>query len=146
MAIRTTIFKGNTRVLFGAGQDEALDVLPSDMGEGQVTLTFDSDASTRLPTAIGTIPSAQIAMQATITIEIMKITTCYQNWVKRIVNNSILNGEITIIDDTKDTYTIIGASITKQGDTKGDGTTASVTFTIQGNYYINQELSIIAGV
>lgn len=126
-----------TKAVFS--EDSNMNVVASDMGENQITITAQENIVERLRTATGTIGSLNIFVPVEITIEILKTSPAYENYIKRCNENGYIGGNVTIYDDVNKEHTFSEVTISTQEFPSMNGSNASHTFTIQANWNVNTQ-------
>lgn len=132
------IHKGWTQLVFSDESD--LNLVASDMGEAMVSIAPDGEASTRVNTATGNIPSAMLTQPYTITIAIAKTSASDSLYRQKVVSNSILEGTLTIYDDSNKSFVYTSLSLSG-GDTENyNGTEAHRIYIIKCLRTVNEDL------
>lgn len=131
------IFKGFAKALFS--DDSSLNIIPSDLGEEMIGANFDSDAVKRIRTAVGTVASPELFVEVSMTLHILKTSPQYEIYKKRVANNTIINGEVTLYDDANTAWTFQKLSLKLTGFTTS-GNDATAQFIIQANWPVNTAL------
>ena len=131
------IFKGFAKAVFS--DDSGLNIIPSDLGDDMIAVTFDSDAVTRIRTATGTIASPQLFVEVNGTFHILKTSPQYNLYVNRVSQNSVIPGEVTMYDDSNLSWTFVKMSLGITGWT-GSGKDAAAQFSLKANWPVNTKL------
>lgn len=126
-----------TKAVFS--EDSNMNVVASDMGENQITISLQENIVERLRTATGTVGSLNIFVPVDITIEILKTSPAYENYIKRCNENGYIGGSVTIYDDVNNEHTFSEVTITTQEFPSMNGSNPAHTFTIQANWNVNTQ-------
>lgn len=121
-------------------EESQLNLTAHDMGESMVTFTPGENTG-RAPAAVGSVPTANIAVEESISISVKKTSPSYAIWKKQVEQNGILKGTCTVTDDVGEKYTFSDLSIVI-GDHDATATSAEAAYTIIGNRYYNRNLAI----
>lgn len=131
------IHKGFTKAVFSDAT--TLNLISSDLGENMISFTIDGKAVERLNTATGTVPSANMFCPATVTLSVLKTSSADVIYKKKFISNNILEGTLTLYDDSNKPWVFSSLSMSLTGST-ANGTEASRDYTIEGNIEVNVDL------
>ena len=135
------IYKGFCKAVFS--EDSGLNLIPSDLGEDMISVSFDSEAVRRLKTAVGTIASPELFVDVSLTLNILKTSPQYATYKSRVGQNTIISGNITLYDDANQEWNFLRVSLKPSGFSSS-GRDATVPFMLQANWPVNTKL--IAGL
>lgn len=111
------------------------------LGDGIINISFNGDQTNRISAPLGDILSPNFTQQATITIDLLKTSSQYKEFLKRRKTSNILSGSATVTVDDGSTYKVSNLTF-EIGSVSGDGTSASVEVTLTGNVRVNQLLLV----
>lgn len=131
-----------TKIVFS--DDSNLNILAADMGEGQVNIQVEGEVVNRPVTATGTVGSLAIFSPVNISVEILKTSPAYENYIKRCRENGYVGGTVTVYDDVNMAHTFYEPSINTQEFPAMNGTTPAHTFIINANWEVNSQA--LAGI
>lgn len=123
-------------------EDASLNISAFDMGVEMASMSFDKETINRLEVAFGSVGSAEMAIEATITVTLNKKTQVAQNWRDRVIRNGLIpgaNGEVVFTDDVGARYKLFACTCSI-GDVTADGQSPVYNFTIKGNLAVNEDL------
>lgn len=109
-------------------------------GEEGIRITPDGEFVERLPVAIGTVASPNLAVPVTVTVPVVKTTATYERYMDGTFRHAALNDLITVYDDAQHSFQISQVSVSWSEGTEGSGKKPADNFTFKGNLVINQEL------
>lgn len=130
-----------SKFIIGVAFDEEsqLNLTASDMGESMVSFTVGENTG-RAPVAVGSVATANIAAEESISISVKKTSPSYPIWEDQCKRNGILLGTCTITDDVGEKYVYNNLSLQK-GDHDATATNAEAMYTLVGVRYYNTDLA-----
>jgi hypothetical protein len=119
----------------------AYNITASYVGEGGVSITFDTDAATLIPTLTGAVQSQAVYQMATITIHGLTSQSITNSFKARMQNNCAM-GECVVRGDSSvlDSYTFQTATLTNVRDVTFNGKSTEFAITIRATYQVNSDL------
>lgn len=136
MTLQGFLNKSLTKCVFG--QNASLNVKSTDLGENSITMSTNSEAAERLPTAVNEAISLNFYRSVSLTISINKLSQAYHIYSDLIESGvSYIGGNCVFTDDVGREYAIESLSI-EMGENTGDGKNASVDFILKGIQRTNQ--------
>lgn len=126
-----------TKAIFSEASE--LNVTAYDLGEGMIGARLEASVVDRLPTATGTVGSLAIVVPVTVSISILKTSTAFAEYSKRILSNGYIGGTMTAYSDTNTPYVIKDVSLDIQEIPNMNGTEPAVEFQIKGNLEVNSD-------
>lgn len=117
-----------------------LNIVFSDLHENGITISYNGDSSVNEISGFSeTILSPNFYTRATITINLSPLSTKFDIWKNKVIENGYIEGSASIITDNGATFNIKKIFI-KQGDIDANGTSGIVPFIITCDYEVNKEL------
>lgn len=126
-----------TKAIFSEASE--LNVTAYDLGEGMIGARLEASVVDRLPTATGTVGSLAIVVPVTVSVSILKTSTAFAEYSKRILSNGYIGGTMTAYSDTNTPYVIKDVSLDIQEIPNMNGTEPAVEFQIKGNLEVNSD-------
>ena len=119
-----------------------LNLNANQLGEKGITLKLEGKITDVIPAMTGVVNSPRIYQTATITLDLLKTNGFGDIWKKQAELNSLI-GDIVVYPDTSalSNYPLSNCSIADIDPDTLNGTSASMSLTITGTYYINSSLS-----
>lgn len=111
------------------------------LGDGIINISFNGQQTERITAPLGDILSPNFSQQATVSIDLLKVSSQYAEFLKRRKTSNILTGSATITVDDGSTYKVSNLTF-EIGSVSGDGTSATVEITLTGNVRVNQLLLV----
>lgn len=111
------------------------------LGDSIINLSFNGQQTERIASALGDILSPNFYQQASVSVDLLKVSNQCKELMKRRKNNNILTGSATVTLDDGSTYKLTSLTF-EIGSVSGDGTSATVEVTISGNSRVNQLLLV----
>lgn len=131
------LHKGFVKAVFSDVPE--LNVIPQDMGQSMITVNSFSPSVTRLPTATGTVASAEIFVEVDITVSILKASPADSIYTQRFIQNGVIPGSVTLYDDVNKAWNFTKLSIAMNGFSANAGE-ASRDYTLTGIFPVNTQL------
>lgn len=126
-----------TKAIFSEASE--LNVTAYDLGESMIGVRLEASVVDRLPTATGTVGSLAIIVPVSVSISILKTSTAFTEYSKRILSNGYIGGTMTAYSDTNTPYVIKDVSLDIQEIPNMNGTEPAVEFQIKGNLEVNSD-------
>lgn len=126
-----------TKAIFSEASE--LNVTAYDLGESMIGARLEASVVDRLPTATGTVGSLAIIVPVSVSISILKTSTAFTEYSKRILSNGYIGGTMTAYSDTNTPYVIKDVSLDIQEIPNMNGTEPAVEFQIKGNLEVNSD-------
>lgn len=119
----------------------ALQVTAPFLARAAISISFDGEATTMIPTMTGTVTSPMPYQLTTTTINLLRTQSLASLWETQRQTNSAI-GDITVTPDTTTLppYTFINCAITNVRELGFAGDDASFVVTVVGYYPINNSL------
>jgi hypothetical protein len=111
------------------------------LGREGLRLALDGDTTQMLRQMVGMVQSQEVYIPATITVPLVKTTPLANLFKQKWESDSSL-GDCTFRSDASqlDVYDFYNCAIMNPGGNDSSGTTATITVTISGTYYVNTNL------
>lgn len=118
-----------------------LNVTASYLAEGMVSLAFEGEASMYIGTAAGAVPSPNPYQIATCTMHLLRTQPLASAWKLQQETTTTI-GDISITGDatTLTSYYLNNCTIKGVAELTFNGKDPTFTVTLQGTYYINNNL------
>lgn len=126
-----------TKAIFSEASE--LNVTAYDLGESMIGARLEASVVDRLPTATGTVGSLAIIVPVSVSISVLKTSTAFTEYSKRILSNGYIGGTMTAYSDTNTPYVIKDVSLDIQEIPNMNGTEPAVEFQIKGNLEVNSD-------
>lgn len=126
-----------TKAIFSEASE--LNVTAYDLGESMIGARLEASVVDRLPTATGTVGSLAIIVPVSVSISVLKTSTAFTEYSKRILSNGYIGGTMTAYSDTNTPYVIRDVSLDIQEIPNMNGTEPAVEFQIKGNLEVNSD-------
>lgn len=120
-------------------EDSGLNVVATDLGENMISVEIEGDVVNRLPTATGTVGSLSIFLPMSATIQVLKTSPVYENYINRCLDDGYVGGTFTFYDDVNQSFEMEEISLTLKGLPEMGGTQPCVEFVVQGNWRVNRK-------
>lgn len=117
----------------------ASDLSKPSFGEAMISVSFEGEAVTRIPTATGTCGSLQIYKAAVLSMRILKTSPAYENYINREKSNAYIGGDVVLKDEVGVTHKYSDASISIPGLGNLNGTEADIEVQVKCNYLVNTD-------
>ena len=117
----------------------ALNVTAKDMGTEMISVTIDDKPVNRIPTATGTVASANVFVSASITINVLKASPADKIYAERMKSNGVIPGTLTIYDDVNKDWTFSKLSYSISGFSS-NASEAHRAYVIEGIMPVNTDL------
>lgn len=121
----------------------ALNVTPSFLGQGGIGLSFDGDATARLPQMTGIVNSPEPFQGVTLTINLIKSQSLSQQYEEKRLTDSLM-GDCTVRPDVSSgglgPFELLNMSIANVAALSFSGAEAGYVVTLGGYYLINSDL------
>lgn len=111
------------------------------LGDGVINISFNGDQTDRLKSLMGDVLSPNFYIQCTVSIDLLKTSPQYQEFLKKRKNSNILSGSAIVTLDDGSLYKISNMTF-EIGSVSGDGSSPTVDITINGNVRVNQLLLV----
>lgn len=111
------------------------------LGDGIINLSFNGEQTQRIASALGDVLSPNFYIQSSVSIDLLKTSSQYQEFLKKRKNSNILTGIATITLDDGSTYKMFNMTF-EIGSVSGDGSSATVEVVVNGNVRVNQLLLV----
>lgn len=111
------------------------------LGDGIVNLSFNGQQTDRISAPLGDVLSPNFYLQGNVSIDLLKTSPQYQEFIKMRKNSNILTGSAVVTLDDGTSYKMTNMTF-EIGSVSGDGSSASVDITINGNIRVNQLLLV----
>jgi len=118
-----------------------LNVTAPYLGRGGISMAFEGETTTALPTMTGTVQSPLPYQMVTVTIALLKTQSLSSQWEAQRQTLSTI-GDVTITTDTTSlgNYTLNNCAIDNVRELNFSGDDAGYTVTVKGYYQINSSL------
>ena len=118
-----------------------LNVTAPYLGRGGISLAFEGETTTAIPTMVGTVQSPLPYQMVTITIALLKTQSLANLWGAQRQTLSLV-GDVTVTPDTSNltTYTMNNCAIDNVRELNFAGDDAGYVVTVKGYYQINASL------
>lgn len=119
----------------------SLNVTPPYLGKQMVRLAFEGEATRHLPVAVGVVPSPQVYLIATLTIDLVKSLPLASQYKAQMESASFL-GDVVVRPDTTvfPAFDLSQVAIADWREMAFSGEEPSVFVTLRGQYAINSSL------
>jgi hypothetical protein len=119
----------------------ALQITAPFLGRQGISITFEGEATTMIPTMTGTITSPMPYQMVTVTVSLLKTQSLAAAWEAQRKQNTVI-GDITITTDTSalPPYTFNNCAIDNVRELTFSGEDANYLVTLKGYYQINNTL------
>ena len=119
----------------------ALQVTAPFLGRAGISISFDGETTTMIPTMTGSITSPMPYQMITVTIALLKTQSLAAVWETQRQDNSVI-GDVTVTTDTTSlpSYTFNNCAIDNVRELTFSGEDASYVVTLKGYYQINNTL------
>lgn len=111
------------------------------LGDSIIDLSFNGQQTERISAPLGDVLSPNFTQQVSVSIDLLKTSKQYQEFLKKRKNNNILTGSATVTLDDGSTYKIYNLTF-ELGSVSGDGSSATIEVTLTGNARVNQLLLV----
>lgn len=128
-------------VLWGTAPE--LNIIPSFLGQGGVSIGFDGEATGRIPTMTGVVNSPEPYQGITLTANLLKTQSLAQLYETRRQTNTIIGGGTVRTDVSQggiSNYELINMSISNVRELNLNGSDAGYVITLGGYMLINSAL------
>ena len=111
------------------------------LGKGGVSVSFDGETTTMIPTMTGLVTSPQPYQMATITVSLLKTQSLSAAWETQRQTNSVI-GDVTVVTDASSlpNYTFNNCAIINVRELSFAGEDAGYIVTLSGYYQINSDM------
>ena len=118
-----------------------LNVTASYLTDAGISVSFDSEAVTFIPTMTGAVPSLEPLQMVTITINLVKTISLADDYKTQMQDDCLL-GEVVVRTDseTLSSYTFTNCAIMNVGELSFNGRDAGYSVTIRGYYPVNNDI------
>lgn len=131
------LHKGFVKAVFS--DVPALNVSAIDMGAEMISVTFDDKPVNRIPTAVGTVASANVFVSVSATLQVLKASPADKIYTDRIKASGVIPGTLTLYDDVNKAWTLSKLSISLAGFS-ANASEAHRAYTIEGILPVNTDL------
>lgn len=131
------LHKGFVKAVFSEAAE--LNVSAPDMGSEMISINIDDKPVNRIPTAVGTVASANVFVAVTATIQVLKASPADKIYTNRIKANGVIPGTMTLYDDVNKDWTLSKLSISLSGFS-ANASEAHRAYTIEGIMPVNTDL------
>lgn len=131
-----------TLVSLNFPDDPELNLTAVDMGEAMLTVNFEGEAVQRLPVAFGSVGSPELSINASVEVQISKITGAADIWNNRGLKETRVRGVqglCVLTDDMGKQITMYACTVAKQSFS-ANGSEGHYAFTLQGVVPTNEDL------
>lgn len=111
------------------------------LGDGIINISFNGQQTDRISTALGDVLSPNFYQQVSVSIDLLKVSSQYQEFLKKRKNSNIITGLATVTLDDGSTYKLNNITF-EVGPVSGDGSSATVEISLMGNARVNQLLLV----
>lgn len=131
------LHKGFVKAVFSDAAE--LNVTAVDMGSEMISVNFDDKPVNRIPTAVGTVASANVFVSVSVTIQVLKASPADKIYTNRIKQNGVIPGTLTLYDDVNKDWTIQKLSLSIAGFS-ANASEAHRAYTLEGILPVNTDL------
>ena len=131
------LHKGFVKGVFSEAPE--LNVTAVDMGTEMISVSIDTQSVDRLPTATGTVASANSFVSVSATFQVLKASPADKIYTNRIKSNGVIPGTLTVYDDVNKDWTFSKLSISLAGFS-ANASEAHRAYTVQGIMPVNTDL------
>lgn len=119
----------------------SLNITPSYLGKQMVRLAFEGEMTRHLPVAVGVVPSQQVYLIATLTIDLVKSLSLAAQYKAQWESNSFL-GDVVVRPDTTvfPAFDLSQVGIVDVREMSFNGEEPDIFVTLRGSYAINSSL------
>lgn len=132
------ISKSFVKAVFSDAAD--LNLVPSDLGAEMIRITYEGEAVRRLPTAVGTVAAAEMYQPSKLAIQVLKTSPAGAIYIKRVQDNGVILGTLTVYDDSNLSHTYEQLSLNITGFT-ADTSEPHYSIEVSGNKIVNSKLT-----
>lgn len=131
------LHKGFVKAVFSDAP--ALNVAAPDMGTEMITVTIDDKPVNRIPTATGTVASANVFVSVSATIQVLKASPADKIYTDRVKSNGVIPGTVTVYDDVNKDWTLSKLSLSI-ASFSANASEAHRAYVIEGIMPVNTDL------
>lgn len=131
------LHKGFVKAVFSGAPE--LNVSAVDMGTEMISVTIDDKPVNRLPTAVGTVASANVFVSVSVMIQILKASPADKIYTNRTKRNGVIPESLTLYDDVNVPWTLSKLSLSL-GGFSANASEAHRAYTVEGIMPVNTDL------